>query len=132
MKSYIPTITNIEFVIAREIYTKGSGKVPLSQAVREIQHKADLDAERHRRMLARRREMRRVDGWLEAVETMLEDDRRVVPEPLVREIAGFLRTVDPKLHRSLLRNRAREASRVLDVLFDVQEVLLPRAAEGAA
>jgi len=38
-------------------------------------------------------------------------------------------TVDPKLHRALLRNRAREASRVLDVLFDAQEYLLPRFAE---
>lgn len=73
--------------------------------------------------------MRQLDRWLNQVESMLEDDRRVVPEPLVKEIAGYLRDVDPKLHRALLRNRAREASRVLDVLFDAQEYLLPRFAE---
>ena len=48
---------------------------------------------------------------------------------VIREIAAFLREVNPKLHRALLRNRAREASRVLDVLFDAQEYLLPHFAE---
>ena len=52
-----------------------------------------------------------------------------MPEPLVKEIGSFLRDVDPKLHRALIRNRAREASRVLDVLFDAQEYLLPHFAE---
>ena len=69
--------------------------------------------------------MRRLDSWLETIETMLEEDRREVPEPLVKEIAGFLREVDPKLHRAMLRNRTRDAARVLDILFDAQEYLLP-------
>lgn len=56
---------------------------------------------------------------------MLEEERETVPEPLIREIAAFLREINPKLHRALLRNRAREASRVLDVLFDAQELVLP-------
>ncbi len=101
----------------------------LSEAVNEIYQKSAEDAARRRRLLARRADMRQLDRWLNQVESMLEDDRRVVPEPLVKEIAGYLRDVDPKLHRALLRNRAREASRVLDVLFDAQEYLLPRFAE---
>lgn len=76
--------------------------------------------------------MRQLDRWLDQVEAMLEEDERTVPEPMVRDIAGFLRGFDSKLHRSLLRNRTREASRVLDVLFDAQESLLPRPVEDVA
>ena len=101
----------------------------LSEAVNEIHRKRVEDAIRRQRMLARRAELRQVDGWLNQVEGMLEEDQRIVPEPLIKEIASFLREVDPKLHRALLRNRTREASRVLDVLFDAQEYLLPTFAE---
>jgi len=101
----------------------------LSEAVNEIHRKSIEDAVRRERMLARRAELRQLDDWLNEVEGMLEGDQRVVPEPLVRTMATFLRDVDPKLHRALLRNRAREASSVLDVLFDAQEFLLPRYAE---
>lgn len=101
----------------------------LSEAVDEIYRKSAEDAARRRRLLAQRADVRQIDDWLNQVEGMLEDDQRVVPEPLVKQIAGFLREVDPKLHRALLRNRTREASRVLDVLFDAQEYLLPRFAE---
>lgn len=101
----------------------------LSEAVDEIYRKSVEDAARRERMLARRAELRQLDDWLNQVEGMLEGDQRVVPETLIREMASFLREVDPKLHRALLRNRTREASRVLDVLFDAQEYLLPRFAE---
>ena len=101
----------------------------LSEAVNEIHRKSAEDAARRREMMERRAELRRLDTWLDDVEGMLEGDQRVVPEPLVKEIARFLREVDPKLHRTLLRNRTRDASRVLDVLFDAQEFLLPRFAE---
>jgi len=101
----------------------------LSEAVEEIHRKSREQWEREQRILARRSEMRQLDTWLNTVEGMLEGDARTVPEPLVREIGSFLRDVDPKLHRALLRNRAREASRVLDVLFDAQEYLLPHFAE---
>ncbi len=87
---------------------------------------------RRQRMLARRADLRRLDTWLNEVESMLEGDQRVVPEPLVKEIAVFLREVDPKLHRALLRNRTRDASRVLDILFDAQEYMLPRFVEVTA
>ena len=101
----------------------------LSEAVDEIYRKRLEQGERQRRLLARRAEMRQIDDWLNTVEGMLEGEQRTVPEPLVKQIGSFLRDVDPKLHRALLRNRAREASRVLDVLFDAQEYLLPRFAE---
>ena len=103
----------------------------LSHAVREIKV-AEIQNEVRRRQLSRRKEaLHQVDSWLEDVETMLEGDQRTVPEPLVKEIAGFLRGIDPKLHRNLLRNRSREAARVLDVLFDAQEHLLPGLSETA-
>jgi hypothetical protein len=101
----------------------------LSEAVEEIHRKSHEQWERERRILARRSEMRQLDTWLNTIEGMLEEDARTVPEPLLKEIGSFLRDVDPKLHRALLRNRAREASRVLDVLFDAQEYLLPHFAE---
>ncbi len=97
----------------------------------EIRVKRQQDALRQLEMQERRREMRQLDRWLNQVESMLEDDRRVVPEPVVKEIASFLRELDPKLHRALLRNRERDASRILDILFDAQEALLPSAGEVA-
>ncbi len=104
----------------------------LREAVDEIYRKQLEEELRHQRMLARRADLRQLDDWLNEVETMLEDDQRVVPERLVKEIAGFLREIDPKLHRALLRNRARDASRVLDILFDAQEYMLPRFTEISA
>jgi hypothetical protein len=90
-----------------------------------------LDEQRRQLLLARRQDLKKIDAWLEQVECMLEADRREVPEPLIKEIAPYLRALDPKLHRSLLRNRTRDASRVLDILFDAQERLLPDLAETA-
>ena len=87
---------------------------------------------RRQRLLARRADLRQIDSWLNEIECMLEEDRRTVPEPLLREMATFLRDVDPKLHRAMLRNRTRDASRVLDILFDAQEYMLPRFVEVTA
>ena len=103
----------------------------LSAAVRDITDAARQEALRRQRLEIHRSAIKRLDGWLATVEDMLEDDRESVPEPLIREIAAFLREVNPKLHRALLRNRAREASRVLDVLFDAQELCLPGFSEPA-
>jgi hypothetical protein len=91
-----------------------------------------LDLLRQRELVERKRELRRLDLWLNEVESMLEEDRRTVPEPLIKQMASFLRELDPKLHRALLRNREREASRVLDVLFDAQQALLPISGESVA
>ena len=103
----------------------------LRDAVRDIWVASDLDEQRRQSALARRQDLRRIDAWLEQVECMLEADQRTVPETLIKEIAPFLRALEPKLHRSLLRNRTRDASRVLDILFDAQENLLPSLGETA-
>ena len=97
----------------------------LSEAVRDIHESVRREELRRRRLEMQKEDIRRLDGWLESVENMLEEEQLTVPEPLIREIAAFLREINPKLHRALLRNRAREASRVLDVLFDAQELVLP-------
>jgi hypothetical protein len=74
-----------------------------------------------------------VDRWLGEVEMLMENDSQVVPEPLVKEIAGFLGRVDPLLGRRLHRNRGHDAIKVLDVLFEAEEELLVRlAAPNAA
>lgn len=104
----------------------------LSEALAEINRKQAEEARRRRRQLERRADIRQLDTWLQQVECVLEDDQRTVPEPLVKQIASFLREVDPKLHRALLRNRTRDASRVLDILFDTQEQMLPHFAEVTA
>ena len=103
----------------------------LRDAVRDMWVADKLDEQRRQLALARRQDLKKIDAWLEHVECMLEADQREVPEPLIKEIAPYLRALDPKLHRSLLRNRTREASRVLDILFDAQERLLPVLAETA-
>lgn len=103
----------------------------LRDAVDEIKRMDAEEQQRRRLALARRESMRQLDRWLEQIEQMLEEDRREVPEAVVRDIGSFLRGFDNKLYRALLRNRTREASRVLDVLFDAQEALLPRAAVAA-
>lgn len=101
----------------------------LSEAVRDIHDAVRREELRRHRLELQKQDIRRLDAWLETVENMLEGDQGSVPEPLVREIAAFLREVNPKLHRALLRNRARDAARVLDVLFDAQELLLPSFVE---
>ena len=69
--------------------------------------------------------MRKLDAWLAHVEDMLERDSRTVPEPLMKEIGRFLRPIHPRLYRNLRRNRDRDAARLLDTLFDAQELVLP-------
>jgi hypothetical protein len=103
----------------------------LSDAIRDISVARELDLERRRMLFERRQALRQLDSWMHHVENMLEENNRTVPEPLVREIGTFVRALNPKLHRHLQRNRTREASRVLDVLFDAQEELLPRLSETA-
>ena len=52
--------------------------------------------------------------------------RGAVPAPLMDEITRFVRPLSRKLLRALNRNLTRDPVRVLDVLFDVQQLLLPR------
>lgn len=87
---------------------------------------ADEEALRRRNAVrSRRRPIQLIDHWLSQVETLIERDDRVVPEPLIGEIARFVRKLDPRLLGRLRRNSKREASRVLDVLFEAEEQFLP-------
>jgi hypothetical protein len=98
----------------------------LSQAVDEILKSNVHDTVRQRHRAGRRVNRRQVEIWLQTVEDLLEEDTRTVPEPVVNEISSFLEREAPVLHRELLRNPQRDASRVLDVLFDAQDAVRPR------
>ena len=98
----------------------------LREAIKDIQLSDESSKQRHHQLASSRLQMRRLDHWLGQVEAMLERDHKTVPEPLVSEIAEFVQDIDPKLRRDLARNRGRSATRVLDVLFDAQELLMPR------
>ena len=98
----------------------------LREANRDIQRSRVDPGENQRLVASIRSQMRRLDHWLGLVEAMLEHDRKTVPEPLVNEIAEFVQEIDPALYTELMRNRARSAVRVLDVLFDAQEQLMPK------
>ncbi|MBJ7598266.1 MAG: hypothetical protein JF922_09300 [Candidatus Dormibacteraeota bacterium] len=100
----------------------------MSDAVADICRADELAAQRRRQLQERRESIERLDRWLQQVECMLERDRHTVPEDLVGEIGDFVGRIDPKLRNSLMRNQDRQAAAVLDVLFDAQEVVLPRAA----
>jgi hypothetical protein len=98
----------------------------LNEAVDQILKSRADDLERQKRRSSRRIHLRQLDGWLHQIEDMLEEEKRTVPDALVREIATFLRREAPSLHRELVRNRERDAARVLDVLFDAQDSVRSR------
>lgn len=90
--------------------------------------RANEEALRRRNELrARRRPIQLLDHWLSQVETLIERNAAVVPEPLIGEIAAYLGKHDPGLYRRLRRNGKRKVSRVLDLLFEAEEQFLPRA-----
>ena len=96
----------------------------LSDAIVTIR-RANQEALQKRLVLrARRHPVSLVDRWLGEVETLVEADQSPVPEPLVREISGFLQRLDGRLYHRLQRNRRRSPLKVLDVLFDAEEQLL--------
>ena len=68
-----------------------------------------------------------VDRWVNEVETLIEHKNRVVPEPLITEIAGFLGLTDTGIYRRLRRSGKPEAGTLLEMLFLVEERLLWRA-----
>ena len=98
----------------------------LQDAIISIRHANEAAARRANALFSRRRPVQLLDNWLSQVETLMEHDERVVPEPLTAEIARFLATVDPRLHRRLKGNGGLEAGQVLDVLFEAEEQFLPR------
>lgn len=98
----------------------------LSDAIDEIHREFQAAADRRDQELRRRADVRRVDDFLLAIEDIIENRRGTVPAPLMDEITRFVRPFSRKLLRALNRNVTREPVRVLDVLFDVQQLLLPR------
>jgi hypothetical protein len=93
----------------------------LRHAVDQILKSQADNAQRQQQRAGRRTHLRQLDAWLLQIEDMLEDDRHIVPEPLAKEIAAFLRKEAPPLYRELLRTRERDAARFIDLLFDAQE-----------
>ena len=98
----------------------------LSEAIDEIHREFEAAADRRNQELRRRADVRRADDFLLCIEDIIENRRGAVPAPLMDEIARFVRPLSRKLLRALNRNVTRDPVRVLDVLFDVQQLLLPR------
>ena|SRR5918911_749419 len=98
----------------------------LSDAIKEIHREYQEAADRHDREARRRADVRRVDAFLLQIEDLIERRQTEVPAPLMDEIVRFVRPISRKLLRALNRNVTRDPVRVLDVLFDVQQLLLPK------
>lgn len=93
----------------------------LSEAIREIHQAERQDRAERERRYAMRAGFERADGYMWQIEDMLEDGTEHVPDPLVVEIARFVRPHSRRLARSLTGDPERNPVQVLDVLFDVQE-----------
>ncbi len=98
----------------------------LSDAIEEIHREFEAAADRRSHELKRRADVRRVDDFLLSIEDIIENRRGAVPAPLMDDITRFVRPLSRKLLRALNRNVTRDPVRVLDVLFDCQQLLLPR------
>jgi hypothetical protein len=98
----------------------------LSEAIEEIHREYQMAADRREADLRRRADVRKVDAFLLVVENLIERKQPEVPGPLMEEITRFVRPLSRKLVRALNRNVTRDPVRVLDVLFDAQQMLLPR------
>ncbi len=98
----------------------------LSDAIEEIHREFEAAADRRNQELKRRADVRRVDDFLLSIEDIIENRRGAVPERLMDDITRFVRPLSRKLLRALNRNITRDPVRVLDVLFDCQQLLLPR------
>ena len=98
------------------------------ESIRFAEYTASL-----RRMADRRRrqQIRLLDHWMGEIEMLMVQDKQVVPEPLINEIAGFVGELSPRLHDRLQPRSGRSASMVLDVLFDAEEQLLPNPPHGS-
>jgi hypothetical protein len=102
----------------------------LEDAIISIRSANEAAVRRDNALFSRRRPVQLLDKWLSQVEFLIEHDERVVPEPLTAEIAGFLATLDTGLHRRLRRKGRLEAGQVLDVLFEAEELFLPRVSDS--
>ncbi|HXA27708.1 MAG TPA: hypothetical protein VN193_03085 [Candidatus Angelobacter sp.] len=93
----------------------------LCDAIRDIDKAVRLDREERERRAAMRASFQRAEGYMWQVEELLEEGSDQVPDPLVTEIARFVRPYSRRLARMLTRDPERNPVQALDVLFDVQE-----------
>jgi hypothetical protein len=93
----------------------------LCDAIRDIDQAVQLDREERERRREIRSNFERSETYMWQIEEMLEDGSAHVPDPLVVEIARFVRPYSRRLARLLTRDPERNPVQVLDVLFDVQE-----------
>jgi hypothetical protein len=98
----------------------------LADAIMSIRRANDVAARRRDTRISRRYPIHLIDSWLGQLESLMEHDNPLVPEPLITEIAGFLGRIDARLYSRLRRNGARETSKVLDALFEAEEQVLSR------
>ena len=98
----------------------------LSAAISEIHRETQAAADRRNQELRQRAAIRQTDAFLLQVENIIENQYPEVPPDLMAEIVEFVRPLSRKLLRALTRNVARDPVRVLDVLFDAQQILMPR------
>jgi hypothetical protein len=73
-----------------------------------------------------RQPIRQVDAWLGALEELILQEHRVVPEPLYGEINTFIEGLDSRLRRRLGWTPNTDPTYLLDKMFYLQEMLLPR------
>jgi hypothetical protein len=97
----------------------------LSEALDEIHREYQAAADRRDAELRRRANVRTADAFLQQIEDLIERRTGPVPAPLMDEITRFVRPLSRKLLRAMNRNVDRDPVRALDVLFDVQQILLP-------
>ncbi|TMC51047.1 MAG: hypothetical protein E6J14_00945 [Chloroflexi bacterium] len=99
----------------------------LRDAVADIRQAVSREEAARRRRLHQKEALRRSDEYLWCVEDTLEDRAQPLPESLVTEIARFVHPYSRRLARQArLGAREGDTTRVLDVLFDVQERIQER------
>ena len=103
----------------------------LSDAIRDIDRARMASEARRRGYSGPHRARAQLDAWIVHLESMLEKDEKVVPEPFVRVVSRFVLPIDARLYRSVRRNRERDAVKLLDILFEAQQALLPTLARSA-
>ena len=104
----------------------------LSDAIRDIDEAVQLDHEERERRREMRAGFERTEGYMWQIEDILEEGTAHVPDPLVTEIARFVRPYSRRLARLITRDPEHSPVQVLDVLFDVQERIQRRTEEQAA
>jgi hypothetical protein len=97
----------------------------LSQAVAEINREYDAAVARRNFQMRRRLAIREADALLLQMEELISAGRGQVPEPLLHEVVHFVRPLSRKLFRHLVQQRP-DPVRVLDIIFDAQQLLLER------